>query len=207
MTERTWRDYDRHFMQKGTTRNDYFHAVDYCPQIKDPELTTDRPESYVAHHEPEPCVTCHPEVGGPDHSIQLVIIPSDRHDAHYHIDEQCVGVEKTRDPERVPRSEADAEPCSYCVGSDGDGETIQVCPECDQTLIRRLVTSDGWACRAAGCGASFDEPVERARQGGNDGPSTGLARQLLEADPDDVSAETAGEPMTDGGEDVLEGST
>ncbi|WP_324662400.1 eL43 family ribosomal protein [Haloarcula sediminis] len=192
MTERTWRDYDTHLMQQGTARNDYFHATTRCPRINDPELTVDRPESYVAYHEPDPCATCHPGVAAPDHDEQLVIVPGDRFDAHYHRDEHCVAVEQMTDPQRMPPESTDAEPCSTCVGPDGEMATVLACPECDSPAVRRLVKSDGWTCRAKGCGATFDEPVERGNRGGNDGPATGLARELLEADPEDVSAEHAG---------------
>jgi hypothetical protein len=59
----TWRDFDIHVMQGGTTANDYFHSTDQCPRIKDAERAVDRDEHYVAYHEPLPCVDCHPEVG------------------------------------------------------------------------------------------------------------------------------------------------
>lgn len=60
---RTWRDYDTHVMQRGQTRNEYFHSTDECPRINKPERSVDRPESFVAFHEPEPCEYCHDGVG------------------------------------------------------------------------------------------------------------------------------------------------
>jgi len=200
MTERTWRDYDVYLMHQGTARNDYFHAVESCPRIKNVEKTTDRERSYVAYHEPEPCAVCHPEVPSGTTGDELVIIAADRHDTPYHRSSFCVGVTKMADPRHVQITETDADPCRICASEDSGGSgTIQVCPECDDAMIRRLVRSEGWTCRAAGCGATFDEPAERARQGNNDGPTTGLAAKLRRADPEDVSGEETGEPMTDGG--------
>lgn len=55
----TWEDYDTHLMQRGTTRNDYFHSSRDCPRIDNPEQSVDRSENYVAYHEPDPCESCH----------------------------------------------------------------------------------------------------------------------------------------------------
>lgn len=192
MTKPTWRDFSTHLMHQGTARNDYFHATEKCPRVKNPEMAVDRHERYVAYHEPVPCAVCHPEMPVPEKAEQLVIVPGDRVDAHYHCDEQCNAVQQMTDPRRLLRRETDAEPCSYCATPADNSDDIRVCPECDSPAVRRLVNTDGWTCRAKGCGATFDEPVERGNRGGNDGPATGLARQLLEADPEDVSAENAG---------------
>jgi len=63
MTEQTWRDYDEWWVQAGTTGNDYFHASKDCRKIRQPEKATQRSENYMAFHEPEPCDSCHPELG------------------------------------------------------------------------------------------------------------------------------------------------
>jgi len=74
------------------------------------------------------------------------------------------------------------------------GETVTACPECDNARIRRRNPSHAssrpsqthkWACME--CGAHFDEPVERPMQ--TPGGRRGLAKRLLEADPDDVGGQ------------------
>lgn len=82
--------------------------------------------------------------------------------------------------------------------------TVRACPECDTTAItarsgdklRGRPSDDRYACRH--CGATFDDPIERERQATPGDPGY-IAGKLAKADPDDVSADHAGEPMTDGG--------
>ncbi|MUV51342.1 hypothetical protein [Haloarcula sp. CBA1122] len=82
--------------------------------------------------------------------------------------------------------------------------TVRACPECDTTAItarsgdklRGRPSDDHYACRH--CGATFDDPIERERQATPGDPGY-IAGKLAKADPDDVSADHVGEPMTDGG--------
>ncbi|GGK74337.1 hypothetical protein [Haloarcula sebkhae] len=82
--------------------------------------------------------------------------------------------------------------------------TVRACPECDTTAVEARSTDklrgrpadEHYACRH--CGATFDEPIQRDRQATPGDPGY-LAGKLAKADPDDVSADHVGEPMTDGG--------
>lgn len=79
-------------------------------------------------------------------------------------------------------------------------DTVQACPECEKSQIRVRRPNhphskphvDGrWHCNT--CGARFDEPITRPSDGVMGTiPHSGLARKLLDADPDDVSREAAG---------------
>lgn len=75
------------------------------------------------------------------------------------------------------------------TASDGDPDTVQVCPGCDSARIYRLRRSISgghathdfkFTCRA--CGANFDDPAERERKGSGNIRSGTLAAAL--ADPD-----------------------
>jgi transposase-like protein len=70
-------------------------------------------------------------------------------------------------------------------------ETTQSCPECKDTRIRRrngknecIVHAPGkkWYCSS--CGHTFNEPLLREKD--QDKTRTGMAKQLLEMDPDEV---------------------
>lgn len=70
-----------------------------------------------------------------------------------------------------------------------DGK-IPVCPECDSTQIevtngrgRAGTTRTSWWCR---CGARFDEPAWRKPENYAESRK-GLSKQLVEADPDEVT--------------------
>ncbi|WP_276250572.1 hypothetical protein [Haloarcula rara] len=204
MTEWTWRDFDTHLMQEGTTRNDYFHAVTSCPRIKDPELTVDREASYVAYHEPEPCATCHPEVPTGDGADELVIVSARSDRTRYHRREDCYYAAQMPESERIRISEANEEgleACKRCAAHEReDVQDIEVCPECDRTMIQSIVGSQrtaskvdaDWRCNAPDCGARFDEPAVRPRKRSKGNNPGGLAGKLMQADPEDVSAEHAG---------------
>lgn len=83
--------------------------------------------------------------------------------------------------------------------SDSDRELVKACadPDCDSSRIRPRngshafgTTAESWHCNA--CGLRFDEPRERPSRGVMGTiPHSGVARKLLEADPDDVSREGA----------------
>ena len=82
-------------------------------------------------------------------------------------------------------------------------QTVRACPECDSTGVTATVrdtTDSDYYCRH--CSARFDSPVERERYA--ESGLNGLARKLDDADPDAVSADRAGEPMTDGGQPQLD---
>jgi len=109
------------------------------------------------------------------------------------------------------RTSVGARPSTSTDGRDednADDDTVLVCPECDKTNIRAMVGSgfgvsadhdNDYYCRE--CTHHFDDPVERERGHTSDGRAY-LARELVDADPEDVSADHVGEPMTDGGADV-----
>lgn len=69
-----------------------------------------------------------------------------------------------------------------------DGETISICPECGSADLRRRSRGD----RQYYCGLNghvFPEPDTREREYSDDFYGLdGLAKRLLEADPDDVGA-------------------
>lgn len=81
--------------------------------------------------------------------------------------------------------------------TDGDEDLVKACPECDSTrLLRR--SGGGFHGRKPvapyycnSCFMPVEEPVERERHRAR-GKESGLAGELLDADPDDVSAEHAG---------------
>lgn len=85
------------------------------------------------------------------------------------------------------------------VMTDGSGETVLACPECDGTGLERrsggplgLEPIAPYYCKR--CSTAVEEPVERERYK-DPGGLSGLAGKLEDADPDDV-----GRPMTDGGQ-------
>jgi len=136
---------------------------------------------------------------------ELVIIPGERYDAHYHRDGACPSVRSMSDPDRVPLSETDAEPCRTCASEDVDAESVDICPECREPNFQAVTQSNhGYRCRNSDCLVAFDEPGQRTRKRSRVDNRSGLAGKLMQADPDDVSAENAGEPMTDGGQDPLD---
>lgn len=70
-------------------------------------------------------------------------------------------------------------------------DTTQACPECEDTRIRRRNGKFGsvdidedkrWICDT--CRNTFNEPLRRKRD--QDKTRTGMAKQLLEMDPDEV---------------------
>jgi len=139
--------------------------------------------------------------GGED----LVLVASS-HAGVYHRSDKCVAVGAMDDHEMQPLSAVPLDPCQHCATGDIDGVdgTVKACPECDGTDVvarsggmtcRR--PSDDYACRT--CCETFDEPVIRGRRQSSAGLN-GLAGRLDDADPDAVSADRAGEPMTDGGD-------
>jgi len=72
-----------------------------------------------------------------------------------------------------------------------DGETY-VCPECGSSGITRAGAGSAtrrqgatWNCSA--CYHHFESPDRRERKNGSHGPQNGLAKDLLDADPDEVS--------------------
>jgi len=79
-------------------------------------------------------------------------------------------------------------------------ETVQSCPECDASQIRprrpgkpdsRSRVDAQWVCND--CGTRFDDPIERPSRGVfGTIPHSGLARELWDANADDVSRESAG---------------
>lgn len=66
---------------------------------------------------------------------------------------------------------------------------IDACPTCDDSSIARNSTIDAECAdyRCVACGELFDEPVTRPAKGGT-GHANGLAKELLDADADEVSA-------------------
>lgn len=69
-----------------------------------------------------------------------------------------------------------------------DDHEVAACPECEAAAVQTRDSSptrDRYRCGR--CGASFDTFDVRERRG-HDGLS-GMARRLLEADPDDVGTE------------------
>jgi transposase-like protein len=80
--------------------------------------------------------------------------------------------------------------------TDGGQEIITACPHCDSArIVRRVKTSlrQRWRCKD--CEERFDEATRRPSRGTNVS-TTGLARKLEQADPDDLDD---GELVTDGG--------
>lgn len=73
--------------------------------------------------------------------------------------------------------------------------TIEVCPGCLSSAIRwknarsQFSAGDNKPYTCIDCGRSFDEPSERERRG--DGARQGLAKRLMDANPDDVGREAA----------------
>ena len=73
-----------------------------------------------------------------------------------------------------------------------DEDEVAACPTCDSSQVRFYTpggirgfgTHPRYACRT--CGDRFDTFVVRERKISSTGPS-GLARDLLDADPDEVS--------------------
>ena len=110
-------------------------------------------------------------------------------------------------PECTDRAGRD-EPAGASSAGDADNDSpaaagkpeVAVCPECDRSTIERRnpgwfgrATSDHrWACWK--CGARFDEPVKRESRSNGTHSLTGLAKDLYNAEPDDL--------VTDGGQDV-----
>ena len=101
------------------------------------------------------------------------------------------------------RTQIGTSPSTSTAGPQADN-TVRACPECDTTGICRRAKNKmrgrpaqaKYAC--SHCGATFDEPIERDRYADNGDPGY-LAGELAKADPDAVSADHVGEPMTDGG--------
>lgn len=78
-------------------------------------------------------------------------------------------------------------------------DTVEACPEFDDTTIRAKATGrtnagsrhdERWRCW--GCGATFDEPATREPRGATM-PRSGPARALHDADPEDLDDLAAGE--------------
>lgn len=73
--------------------------------------------------------------------------------------------------------------------------TIEVCPHCDSSSIRwknarsQFSFGDDKPYTCIDCGATFEGPSERERRG--DGARQGLAKRLMDANPDDVGREAA----------------
>lgn len=63
----------------------------------------------------------------------------------------------------------------------------EVCPDCGSTALWvRSGARKSWGCRD--CQGTFDAPDHRESNIGSD-PRSGLSRALVEADPDDLSAD------------------
>mgnify|MGYP002761681963 FL=1 len=82
------------------------------------------------------------------------------------------------------------------LGGEPMSEMILACPECDSSDVYRRTFSvsshptDDARYRCQSCCARFDEPTRRARK--TSGPSINkgtLARRLMDADADEVSAQ------------------
>jgi len=74
-----------------------------------------------------------------------------------------------------------------------DDDEVAACPECDSSGLIMNTTSawkasadklDRYRCRM--CGATCDDPAVR-KSYRNGGPTRGLAKDLYDADPDEVS--------------------
>jgi len=85
--------------------------------------------------------------------------------------------------------------CSQALEGGPMSKMILACPECDSSDVYRRTFSvsshptDGARYRCQSCCARFDEPTRRARK--TSGPSINkgtLARRLMDADADEVSA-------------------
>jgi len=68
MTDRTWQDYETWVMTEGVSDNSAFHSHDGCDRINRSEKATERSETFVAHHEPDPCPCCHDDLERPSAS-------------------------------------------------------------------------------------------------------------------------------------------
>jgi len=69
-------------------------------------------------------------------------------------------------------------------------ETVHVCPECDAASMQRNTqtprgnqNTTKWRC--GDCGFKTDEPVIRKKRGTHGNTVSGLAKKLLDADPDE----------------------
>ena len=69
------------------------------------------------------------------------------------------------------------------------GETITVCPECDDSSIvidnQSALREGGQAYRCTNCGGRFEEPKEREPKGHTNSVK-GMAKKLYDANPEDV---------------------
>jgi len=74
------------------------------------------------------------------------------------------------------------------------GDVVEACPECESARLRRRTPdhpaspahqTHRWNC--VDCGLSFDDPVERPRR--QPGARSGLARELVDADPDAIGGD------------------
>lgn len=76
--------------------------------------------------------------------------------------------------------------------ADTEENTVAACPECDHAPVT-LVAPGGmdaqpdakgrYGCQS--CSARFDVPTYRERKRGTGAPTSGTAKRLLDADPDD----------------------
>ena len=74
-----------------------------------------------------------------------------------------------------------------------DADEVAACPECDATQINvKCIGSipgpnvDDKKYTCSKCSTRFDDPIIRDRHG-KGGPTRGMAKDLLDADPDEVS--------------------
>lgn len=131
-----------------------------------------------------------------------MVIVSERSDRQrYHRSAECYYPAQMPARERIHLHDAREEglgPCNRCAAEEReDAEAIEVCPECDKAQIQAIIgaanapTGPDHDYRCNACGARFDEPTERAQKHDPGNPG-GLAGALMEADPDDVSADNVG---------------
>jgi len=181
----------------GRRGNTTYHRDEDCPSVQKMDTTTRKPLTTLAGHY-DPCERCH----------DMVVLASSGSRRRYHRDESCLHVTRSSQPERLPLSTLDdEEPCAFCAVEDADDDrgTIEVCPECDAPQIQSVTGSThmdprdhDYFCKV--CHAKFDEPTVRPRKRASGDGRSGLAGKLMQADPEDVSADHVdGEPMTDGG--------
>ena len=182
----------------GHRGNTTFHRDEDCPSVQKMSTTTRKPLPALAGHY-DPCGRCH----------DIVIISATRYRRRYHRSADCYYVKTSSRVGSVPLSLLDDEgPCSLCAIEDTDEsecDSIEVCPECDESNIQPVTGSvdmeprdHDYLCKV--CKARFSRPDTRPRKTSKSSNRSGLAGKLMQADPDDVSAEHVdGEPMTDGG--------
>jgi DNA-directed RNA polymerase subunit M/transcription elongation factor TFIIS len=115
----------------------------------------------------------------------------------YHTDSECHQLIDATEVDKFPIGDAVSlstlKPCEFCSNSDaGSDRDVTVCPECGNSQIHvrvggtRSRDSVSTRFRCPRCGETFDDCESRASRKSSE-RIRGLAGELAEADPDEVS--------------------